>query len=442
MPSMIWDNKITRNSLLNFTAFIVPILTTIIFTPFLLHKMGSYGYGLWAISLSFLGLTGVFELGLGTALSKYLAQYLQEDSIRDVSAVASMGLVITLVIAFGMFVPMFLLAPTIARLFASKELAPSTVEAAIRYSSIGFIPSLIKSVSLGVPIGFQDYMPSSFIRVVQNLTISVAAFVVASMGAPPESVILSSVGVVWLAGVASLIFAITRMRKHRAAFVWSMQQAKELGHYMLYSGGTQVGITLFSSMDRVLVGIVLGVSDAAYYTIAIGIAKKLIGFASAITHSLMPASSAWVSEGEIAKTRRYLWHSTFILLGINILLVPLLAAFAHPLLVFWLGRESAEMLISPFRILILIYGVMSVSAPSFHVANGIDKPWINSLGTLLQGGGVMALIIILGRRYGIEGAAWANITSWVKFVSLPYASRTLTLRVSEHADAQGSYGGQ
>lgn len=425
------QNKVAKNAVLNTSAFLAPAFFMLVFTPLLLHKMGSEAYGLWSIALSILGVAGVFELGLGTALSKYIAESNHPNTVEALSSYATMGFVINLVLAVAFFVPVYYLAPVLGRYFPTESLSSADVGAAIRYSAFGFVPMLVRNASLAVPIGFQEFLPPTVVRISQSILVVVAAYLATTIGLSTSGVILSSVLVMWLSAAASFLIAARILNKSQVRLSWSPSHGVLLMKYMFYSGATGVGIALFSSLDRILVGLVLGMSGVAFYSIAVGAANKLIGLASALTQALMPASSQWKEEGDLHSVQRYLWGTTFLLLVANAFLVGILLLFSNPLLVFWLGKSSAPSVLPIFRILVLIYGVMSISAPSFHIANGIGKPWINSAGTLVQGLGIVVLIPILGSRFGLIGAAWANVSSWAKFASLPYSAAVVRRGIAE-----------
>ncbi len=118
----------------------------------------------------------------------------------------------------------------------------------------------------------------------------------------------------------------------------------------------------------------------------------------------MPAASEWQAKRDRIRLRRILRYSTLSILLINATIMVGLISLADVFLIWWLGAELAKEIITPFRILVFIYGVSGITAPAFHIANGIGIPWVNALGTLIQGIGVIVLIAILGSAFGITGA--------------------------------------
>src|SRR4051794_18323251 len=87
-------NPLGRNSLKSGVGFAVPAVGLLVFTPVLVHLLGTANYGLWALSSSLLGLMGVLDLGLSVVVAKHVAQY------RALGDVDSLGSSVTVGAAF------------------------------------------------------------------------------------------------------------------------------------------------------------------------------------------------------------------------------------------------------------------------------------------------------------------------------------------------------
>ena len=78
------NNRVVQNSLYSGIGFAFPFLMMLLFTPSLLQKMGTEGYGLWSVAVSALSMMGVLEFGLGLAISKYIAEYDANDDFLGI----------------------------------------------------------------------------------------------------------------------------------------------------------------------------------------------------------------------------------------------------------------------------------------------------------------------------------------------------------------------
>ena len=114
-------------------------------------------------------------------------------------------------------------------------------------------------------------------------------------------------------------------------------------------------------------------------------ATSLLTLAGVLTQPLMPAASAWSSSGQWERTSRYLARSTLAIAVMELTLACVLLLISRPFMYLWLGESVAVQILTPFRILILVYAVIAVCAPAYNVANGSGFPWIPAIGGLVGG---------------------------------------------------------
>ena len=424
-PALIFRNRVAKNSLYNGLGFAVQLLLHLVFTPLLVHRMGLENYGLWSIATSALGLMGVFEFGLGTAIAKYVAEYTANRNKEGLSAVATTGFVFNLAIGILLTLPFYFLAPKAASLFPNSTTSSEQIERAIRLVAFGFMPLLLRNGSLAVSRGLQRYEFPTIIKTIQNALTLVAALIVILFNGSIEQVILSTVLLMGGVGLGSLALALGMLRDQVERFSFSWQYSREMFSFMVFAGATGASQQVFRYMDRITVGAVLGLSPVTYYTVLTGIANRLIALSGTLTEALMPAASSWYAMGNRDKLRKYLWRSTGIIALMNLTLGVFLIVFSEMLLRLWMGNEFARQTLASFRILVLIYSLSAMTAPAYHIANGIGVPWTNTLGGMLSGVGTIVLIVVLGRLLELEGAAWANAASWAKFIAVAYVIYTL-----------------
>jgi O-antigen/teichoic acid export membrane protein len=423
-------NRVVKNSMYGAIGFILPVFTTLLFTPLLIRHMGYEGYGLWNVAISSFGLMGVLEFGLAAALAKYVAEYSANHDIDGLSAVATIGFVLNTAIGVLLTLPLYLLAPQIAQLFPTSDIAPDQVEGAIMVTSMGFIPLLLRNIGLAVPKGLQRFGILTIVISTQNVVVVVAALIVASLSGSIERVVLGTVVLMWLFGLGSLVIAFRMLRSLGVQFLFSSAHLRKMFSFMAFAGLRGIGARAFSSMDRLAVGFVLGLSEVSYYTVAIGIANKLLSLSSTLTQALMPAASSWYATGKRRRLWTYFKRSTVALTILNLGLGAVLITLSGPFLRLWVGDDFARHALMPFRILVLVYALMSITAPASNIADGIGLPWINTFGALGSGLGTIWLIAVWGRTSGLEGVAWANAASWIKFVVPAYVSYRIFRRSS------------
>jgi O-antigen/teichoic acid export membrane protein len=363
------------------------------------------------LATSALGLMSIAELGLNTAISKFIAEYVSRGETQALSALVSGGLVMYGLLGVVLIVPFYVYSPAIAGLFKPSEaLSAQQIASVIRLISLGFVPLLFRSGATAVPVGLQRFeMPVLFTAGYQILSYA-AALVVALLGGTVTDVVRSTLAVLWLTALWSLIVAWRMLKPFRLKLMLANTKAilPELLRFAFLSGLSVLGSRIFSFADRLAVGAVLGLEAVAYYIVIISVVTKILQLSGALTNALMPAASAWMASGAVRRVRVYFWGTTAALVVLNLVLASMLLIFSKPLLTLWMGAEFASHALLPFRVLTVVYALISLNAPAHYVAFGIGKPGINALTGLIGGCLTIGLIFIWGKTGGLLGAAFAN----------------------------------
>lgn len=414
-----------RNSAYSVVGLLVPALGLLVATPLLVHQLGTADYGLWLLATSFIGVLGFFDLGLSTALGKYIAQFRAEDDIERLSASATMGFLLYLLIAAVLTPLVFFTAPYITMAVRSGETSSAALTTAIRIVSLAIVPMLLKNAALAVPIGLQRFKVPMTISILQaSLTLGLAvasAFLTGSV----TVVVATTVAAIWLTAAAACTSAYRALSAIHARWVFSLSHLRAISGFMFYTAGTALGGVLFVSMDRVVVGALAGLSAVAYYAVSVSAAQYLLTMGDVVTRPLMPAASGWASNEEWARVRRWLVRSTASIAALEFFAAAVLLAVSEPFMTAWMGASFTAHALTGFRILIVLFAVAAVAAPAFHIANGTGHAWAPMVGGIVGGLLTLVLIVLLLPTWGVTGAALANVGALCWFFSLVYMWRRL-----------------
>src|SRR5688572_28167348 len=88
-----FKKKVMRNTLHTIYARIAFFAISILITPYILTKLGNDEYGIWVLSSAFLSHIALADLGFGTSLVKFTAEYDARGDREGVSGIMSAGVV-------------------------------------------------------------------------------------------------------------------------------------------------------------------------------------------------------------------------------------------------------------------------------------------------------------------------------------------------------------
>lgn len=83
--------KLARNTMFNGLGRVWEALVSLFLIAYIVSKLGVAQYGLWAIISAFTGYAALFDLGVGSAYAKYIAEHAARDEKKEISRVVSTG---------------------------------------------------------------------------------------------------------------------------------------------------------------------------------------------------------------------------------------------------------------------------------------------------------------------------------------------------------------
>jgi O-antigen/teichoic acid export membrane protein len=403
---------VVKNGLYGFFEVVILTALMLVATPFLLARMGAENYGIWTLAMAFWGFMGVFEFGLGSATTKFIAEYREKDDIREISSIliTSFGLAVV----FSLFSSgiLYYFSSYLSHAFPSETVSFSVMENIFRLIAFGLPPAIIENVALAVPKGFQNYRDTTVLSVTKNVAILLVAILIAAFKGSTYQIVQGTIIVLWMYAILGLYLVRRTLRFTTGiCLFFSILTFRRILNFILFMGLMGVGVRIFNMVDRIAVVRVLGFSAGAYYAIAIGVANKFSALGSTITQSLVPAFSSWNVNDSAKTIESKLWKITFAMALIIIAITLLFFAIGKPLLVLWLGYDTAMAVLPAMRILVFIYALRTISTPAFQAVNGMGFPHVTASTALLSGVGTIILIFYWGKLYGLVGAAWANAAS-------------------------------
>jgi O-antigen/teichoic acid export membrane protein len=71
---------------------VVNIIVGFTLTLFVIRHLGKTGYGIWTLVGSFIGYYGLLDLGVGSAITRYVARYAGQSDEKSLNETASTGM--------------------------------------------------------------------------------------------------------------------------------------------------------------------------------------------------------------------------------------------------------------------------------------------------------------------------------------------------------------
>ncbi len=415
-----------RNTLSNYAGKFFILGVWFFLTPFLVHRLGSQIYGLWVLVGSVVAYGNLFDLGIASAVAKYVAEYHAQGKIGEAKSLVATALWLYLALGLAVIGLSIVLAPFFPTLFHLSPEQQSTATWLVLLSGIALGLNLPCSVSIAVLRGLQRFDLMNLIGVL-GTSLTAAATV---------GCVVAGWGVIGMAVANVLLTLIMQIPAlyliHRTApalqFGWrgaSRRLVKTVAKFSSALFIINVAGQLQTKTDEIVVGAVLPIANVTPYSIARRLSELPQMLTDQFMKVLMPLASQLHAEHDRERLRALYLSSTRLTLVIFAPIACGLLILARPFLAAWVGAAYAD---SAYLVVILTCASLIETSqwPAAAILQGTAKHQrlaVFSIGSALAN---LGLSILLAHYIGLAGVALGtlipNAIEGLFFV-LPYALR-------------------
>jgi O-antigen/teichoic acid export membrane protein len=432
------QSRVAHNTLLNFLGLAVPLALAFFVMPIAARHLGPARFGLLGLAWAITEYLTLFDLGLGRAIVKFVADALHSDS-DELSEIISLC-VLAQVGAGLIGGAAFALAASALVHGAFRIPAETASEAVGVFRVVGLsLPAvLLISAQRGILEGAQRFDLSTAIKMLS----SVASLSIPAIGAVYGASLTSILLVVLVSRLLICALYAFAIRRALPVFRWVRSRNVTLLRRVLSFGGwvmvSNTVTPLLLYFDRFALGTIAGLAAVGFYTAPYEGVTRLMLIPVSLIGTLLPALTSIQARGERERFRELTSASMRALMVVMAAPLAVLFVFAPDLLRVWLGTQYAEQATVAFRILAVGVFANALACPLFISLYAKNRPDLPAKFHLIELVIHIPLTIVLIRSFGIAGAAaaWTTRVTLDMFLLLCAAARSAESPVLSVAGGQ------
>ncbi|MDQ1532545.1 MAG: hypothetical protein QOF28_306 [Actinomycetota bacterium] len=411
-----YRRRVLLNTASTSAANVWAMVVMLVSVPLLLHGLGVEAFGVWALLQAFSATNGwlsIAELGVGTAVTHFVAVRAARDDRDGAVAIGRAGSLVLLVIGALCAVGMIGFGLSA---FASAFHVPASLRAGVRvaipFFSAQIIPDLLLKGWTSELEGYQRVDLSRLVDGIRRTLVAAATIVVALAGGGLAGVAIASLAAT---ATSALIGAalVRRFTRGSSATAWPSELRGIVGYAWRVAVVDAQGV-VHRSMDRVIVGAIIGPAAVALVEIATQVQNAANAVLSAASYAVT-SSSAWLrSRGDSETLRELLERGTRYSLLVTWPLAVITAVLARPLIHVWVGSrydDAAGLVV--VALLPLVSAPLQVGSNMLRGTGRINRIlWPAVTATVVN---VVASIVLV-HRYGIVGVFIGTVVGTVVLV--------------------------
>jgi O-antigen/teichoic acid export membrane protein len=365
------------------------------------RELGPEGLGVYTLAFTIYLFGMQFAaFGIGSALTKYVAEFLDDQTV--IKNYVSSGMTSSIITGALMGVVLFLLAPSIAiSVFHVPELEPLIQLTALCYPFIA-----VQKAVLGTLNGFRSMHQYAFLNIVQNVAVLVGSIILvlifgmgvmgAAIGFVVPTILISALSPILIRDCIGLDASLWNIPILRTTTVF--------GFYVVL--GNSISF-LNTQIDSIMIGYYLDPAEVGIYAVAVLLAQVLTLIPGAVQHVTAPATATLYGKDDIEGVRKLIFSVMKKIFLVSVGIAAFIAFFGQYIITIMF---TGEYLLSyaPLLILLLGYVIFTPFSAVGSTLSSIGKVHIPFRIHAICGILNVTLNILLIPHLGIIGAAIAT----------------------------------
>lgn len=386
---------------------LLPMLVAVITIPVLVRWLGTDRFGVLSLSWIVIGYFSLFDLGIGRALTKLIADKLGANEEQEIPPLAWTSLFLMLLLGLLGGIVLAIMTPWLVRA-ALKVPAVIQKETALSFHLLALsIPMVTLTSGLrGILEAQQQFRILNLIRIPMSIFSFAGPLVLLPFKPNLAAVVAVLVAGRLVGGIAHLLacFHTAPAMRHKISLKRSVvSPVLTFGGWMTVSN--IIGPFLVY-MDRFVVGALISMSAITYYTAPFDMVARIWVVPGAIVTVLFPAFAVSMVQQPDRTALLLRRGSKYVLIAV-FPIVLIIIAFAPEGLRLWLGSSFAEKGTTVLRWLAAGIFVNSFAQVPFALVQSAGRPDVTAMLHLIElpiyGGGLW----LLTSKMGIQGTAIA-----------------------------------
>ena len=403
---------LARNISSRYLSIVVEMGIGLLLLPFNLKYLGEANYGLWVLLGSVTMHVSLLELGNGSAMVKFVAQYRALKNGRAINEIASSMFVVFGVLGVVAYGLLAAVALNLEHLFTLSAGQAALGRSILLIIGIHVTANFPFSVYGGVTGGFQRYDINNRVAVVTTI---VAALV--------------NVAVVLAGGTLIVLVAATTAVRVAAYFVYAanahrvfpdlevrpslftMTRVREVMGFSAYTTGIDWANKLNYQLDQVIIGAFLGPIAVAAWAPAERIVSGIQRLTNQMNGVLFPLMVDSDANRMRSRLQQILVEGTRLSLAAVLPVSAAVFVLADPLMRVWLGAKAGDLAgaVPVLQILTVAVAVRVGNATGTTLLKGTGKHRMLAAVNLATGVVNVALSAALIGPFGLAGVAYGTL---------------------------------
>jgi O-antigen/teichoic acid export membrane protein len=424
-PGAVTARSLVSGVALNYIGMAIASAIGFFLTPYMIHKLGSTSFGVLMLSTAMLNYATLLDFGIGLSVMKLVA-----DRVHEVDRTGIQRLVSTVLVLYGA-VGVIIVAVALALYgpISGQFHVPAGQQDAFRWcylcATLAIGVTFPFSVFTAVITGHRDFALQNRFVILQSLFSALGTVALLELGYGVIAVAVLNLGIAVGQFVVKVFVVHARYAVHFARDRIDRAVLPSVLAFASWVFVINVASKIIFDTDTIVVGALLGPAAVAIYQVALAPNVVLRKFGEQFNVVALTGGSSLHAQGQPEAVRRLFLESTRMTAVIMLPFAIVFGAWGHEFIALWVGPKFHDA-DDALLYLALAMTAIAIQGTASQIIMAHSRHRVMAIATTCEAIANLALSIVLGKRYGIEGVALGTLlpTLLTAFlVALPYAAK-------------------
>jgi O-antigen/teichoic acid export membrane protein len=422
---MAGSKRFAFNVTMNWIAMSVGMVVPFFLMPIVTHSLGKVQYGVWILAVSTVGYLGLLDLGLRSAVIRYVSKADAQGNTVEARKAIGAALWFRILIAAAAVVLSLVLAVVFPHLFKVPNGLERPAQVTVLMCAFAVAVTLVSGVFGAVLSAIHRFDILSGVTMTQTVVKAAGVILILHSGRGLIALAYWEFAVTLLAGVATWgiavkIFPVCRVRLGQP----DIKTLKMIWSYSFTTFIIVIAVQVVFNTDNIVVGALVSVGAVIFYSIGGSLVAYSRQVVSAVATTFIPMASNLEAAGKSEELQQLLVKGTQATLGLALPVSLALFFRGKTFIGLWVGREYSHVAGTVLQILMIsqFFGVANTTAG--QIAFGIERHKSVAKWAIIEATLNLSLSIVLAKSIGLYGIAWGtsiattiiHLIFWPRFV--------------------------
>ncbi len=407
-------NEPKRNSLFvsifsNWATMMVAVFVGFFLTSYIIKYLGVTGFGIWTLITSIIGYYSILDLGVESAVTRYVARYAGQRNYTALNESINTALVLFLSIAMSVVILSFVLDDTLANFFSVEPGYHEDFKLLVVILGISMGISFPAKLLSAVMKAHERFLEANMVEISVILLRSLCVIGALMLdwglvGIAYANLIAAFFTLILNAWFCHRLFPYVKLNVRQGS--WHM-----LGALLIFGVGAatqEIASILRFNLDAFVIGRWLDLTAVGIYSVAGILMRYYLQFISSATISIFTARfSNLDGAGQLEQLRSLFFKSLSIAAFLSFALAAALLILGEQFIRLWAG-EAFMGALPTLWVLTIAYAITLAQSTSVAMMYALQKHQLFAVISMLEGVANLSLSIYLAPKYGILGVAWGT----------------------------------